>query len=107
MSDDHDHNHDNECEHENRDRPARWPAGALEHGQSQILLEMRSQNLDLIKIAAQVAGYAGEHGPLKPSEQRQAMNAIWDIYSEFYAVGRSRGVGRRSGRGRGRRRGMM
>jgi hypothetical protein len=53
--------------------------------QSQIFLEMRRQNLDLLKIAAEVAGYSGHHPPLKPGDLKQAMKGIWDIYSEFYA----------------------
>jgi hypothetical protein len=53
--------------------------------QSQIFLEMRQQNLDLLEIAARVAGYAGEHGPLKSGDVRQALRNIWEIYSEFYA----------------------
>ena len=39
---------------------------------------------DLLEIAARVAGYNGEHGPLKPPDIRQAMKSIWEIYSEFY-----------------------
>ena len=38
--------------------------------QSQIFLEMRRQNLDLLRIATEVAGYTGEHGPLKPGDLR-------------------------------------
>ena len=53
--------------------------------QSQIFLEMRRQNLDLLKIASEVAGYSGNHPPLKPGDLKQAMKGIWDIYSEFYA----------------------
>lgn len=53
--------------------------------QSQIFLEMRRQNLDLLKIAAEVAGYSGNHPPLRPGDLKQAMKGIWDIYSEFYA----------------------
>jgi hypothetical protein len=53
--------------------------------QSQIFLEMRRQNLDLLKTAAEVAGYSGNHPPLKPGDLKQAMKGIWDIYSEFYA----------------------
>ena len=53
--------------------------------QSQIFLEMRRQNLDLLKIAAEVAGYTGHHPPLKTSDLKHAMKGIWDIYSEFYA----------------------
>jgi hypothetical protein len=52
--------------------------------QSQIFLEMRRQNVDLLKIAAEVAGYSGVHAPLKPGDLKHAMKNIWDIYSEFY-----------------------
>lgn len=53
--------------------------------QSQIFLEMRQQNLDLLEIAARVAGYNGDNGPLKPGDVKQAMKNIWEIYSEFYS----------------------
>jgi hypothetical protein len=53
--------------------------------QSQIFLEMRRQNLDLLKIATQVAGYSGQHGPLKSGDLKNAMRTIWDLFSEFYA----------------------
>jgi hypothetical protein len=53
--------------------------------QSQIFLEMRQQNLELLKIAAQVAGLTGSHGVLKPNDLRQAMRSMWDIYAEFYS----------------------
>src|SRR6516165_6965743 len=53
--------------------------------QSQIFLEMRRQNLDLLKIASEVAGYTGNRPPLKPNDVRGAWKSIWDIYSEFYA----------------------
>ena len=53
--------------------------------QSQIFLEMRRQNLDLLKIAAEVAGFSGSHPPLKSGDLKNAMKGIWDIYSEFYA----------------------
>jgi hypothetical protein len=52
--------------------------------QSQIFLEMRRQNLDLLRIATQVAGYSGEHGPLKPGDLKNALRSIWDIFAEFY-----------------------
>ena len=52
--------------------------------QSQIFLEMRRQNVDLLKIAAEVAGYSGAHPPLKPGDLKNAMKSIWDVYSEFY-----------------------
>ncbi len=53
--------------------------------QSQIFLEMRRQNLDLLKIASEVAGYAGPHAPLKQGDVKNALKAMWDIYSELYA----------------------
>jgi hypothetical protein len=52
--------------------------------QSQIFLEMRRQNLDLLRIAIQVAGYSGERGPLKPSDLKTALRSIWDVFAEFY-----------------------
>ncbi len=53
--------------------------------QSQIFLEMRRQNLDLLKIASEVAGYSGQHPPLKPGDVRNALRNIWDVYAEFYS----------------------
>ena len=53
--------------------------------QSQIFLEMRRQNLDLLRIASEVAGYGGNHGPLKPGDVRNALRNIWDVYAEFYS----------------------
>ena len=53
--------------------------------QSQIFLEMRRQNLDLLKIAAEVVGFTGPHPPVKPHDLRGALKSIWDVYSEFYA----------------------
>jgi hypothetical protein len=52
--------------------------------QSQIFLEMRRQNLELLRIATEVAGYTGEHGPLKSGDIRSALRSIWDVFSEFY-----------------------
>ena len=52
--------------------------------QSQIFLDMRQQNLDLLEIAARVAGYGGEHGPIKTDQLDQAIQNIWKIYAEFY-----------------------
>lgn len=53
--------------------------------QSQIFLEMRRQNLDLLKVAAEVVGFTGAHPPVKPQDLRGALKSIWDVYSEFYA----------------------
>ncbi len=53
--------------------------------QSQIFLEMRRQNLDLLRIAAEVAGFHGPHPALRPQDLKSALKTMWDIYSEFYA----------------------
>jgi hypothetical protein len=92
------HFHDDEHEHEHVHNETRRNNGededdveeALEEAleldtQSQIFLEMRRQNLDLLRIAAEVAGYSGNHPPLKPGDLKHALKGIWDIYSEFYA----------------------
>jgi hypothetical protein len=92
------HFHDDEHEHEHVHNETRRDNGededdveeALEEAleldtQSQIFLEMRRQNLDLLRIAAEVAGYTGNHPPLKPGDLKHALKGIWDIYSEFYA----------------------
>ncbi|MDB5350860.1 MAG: hypothetical protein JWN86_2107 [Planctomycetota bacterium] len=53
--------------------------------QSRIFLQMRAQNLELLRIASQVAGYAGTHPALKPGDLKNAMKGIWEIYAEFYS----------------------
>jgi len=76
--DEHDHDHDDDVEEAIEE--------ALElDTQSQIFLEMRRQNLDLLRVAAEVAGFTGHHPALKPNDLRGALKTIWDIYSEFYA----------------------
>ena len=80
----HVHNHAHRDEGEDEVEEALEEALELDT-QSQIFLEMRRQNLDLLKIAAEVAGYTGNHPPLKPGDLKNAMKGIWDIYSEFYA----------------------
>ena len=80
--DEHEHDHDHDHEHDVEE--------ALEEAleldtQSQIFLEMRRQNLELLKIASEVAGYSGPHGPLKPGDVRNALRGIWDVYAEFYS----------------------
>src|SRR3954447_6836012 len=80
--------YENEDEHEEHDHDNEVE-DALEEAleldtQSQIFLEMRRQNVDLLKIAAEVAGYSGNHPPLKPGDLKNAMKTIWDVYSEFY-----------------------
>lgn len=53
--------------------------------QSQIFLEMRRQNLDLLKLSIEVAGLGGSHGPVKSGDLKNAVKNIWDLYSEFYS----------------------
>jgi hypothetical protein len=84
---DHDHDNDQDLDHD-LDH-AQEAEEALEEAleldtQSQIFLEMRRQNLDLLRIATEVAGYTGEHGPLKPGDVRNALRNIWEIFAEFY-----------------------
>lgn len=79
MIDEHGHEHDDEHEHD-------LEGGDLEiDTQSQIFLEMRQQNLELLQIAAKVAGYMGEHPPLKPGDVKNALKGVWEVYSEFYS----------------------
>jgi hypothetical protein len=82
---DHEHGHDHgdEPQHEHEVEEALEEALELDT-QSQIFLEMRRQNLDLLKIATQVAGYTGQNGPLKPGDIKTALRGVWDIFSEFY-----------------------
>ena len=80
---DHDTSPADHGEHEHEVEEALEEALELDT-QSQIFLEMRRQNLDLLKIATQVAGYSGEHGPLKPGDVKTALRGIWDIFAEFY-----------------------
>lgn len=77
------HEHEHEHEHDD-DEEAIEEALELDT-QSQIFLEMRRQNLDLLRVAAEVAGFTGHHPALKPNDLRGALKTIWDIYSEFYA----------------------
>jgi hypothetical protein len=72
MSEAHDHDHDH------------GEMAIDPETQTQVFLELRRQNVEMLKIAAQVAGYAGNHAPLKPDEVRAAKERIWDLYAEFY-----------------------
>jgi hypothetical protein len=89
----HEHEHEHEYEdgpEDARDEKENDVEEAIEEAleldtQSQIFLEMRRQNLDLLRVAAEVAGFTGQHPALKPNDVRGALKAIWDIYSEFYA----------------------
>ncbi len=84
----HDHGDEHDHEHEHEDEPdvEEVLEEALElDTQSQIFLEMRRQNLDLLRIAVEVAGFSGTHPPVKHGDLKNVMRSVWDIYSEFYA----------------------
>jgi hypothetical protein len=78
------HDHDEEQEHEHEVEEALEEALELDT-QSQIFLEMRRQNLDLLRLAVEVAGYAAPHGPIKPGDLKSALRNIWEVFSEFDA----------------------
>lgn len=89
FDDDPDNEGEDELEHEHEHDHDQEVEEALEEAleidtQSQIFLEMRRQNLDLLRLATEVAGFAGPHGPLKPGDLKGAMRSIWDVFSEFY-----------------------
>ena len=78
----HDHDHENEHEH---DAPEGEALDLELATQSRIFLEMRGQNLELLRIASQVAGFGAGHAPLKQGDVRNAMKGIWEVYAEFYS----------------------
>lgn len=79
-----DYDDNEEHEHEHEVEEAFEEALELDT-QSQIFLEMRRQNLDLLRIASEVAGFSGPHAPLRGGDMKGVMKSIWEIYSEFYA----------------------
>src|SRR5437868_11336472 len=86
--DEHEHEHEHVHNHMHRDEGEDEVEEALEEAleldtQSQIFLEMRRQNLDLLKIAAEVAGYTGNHPPLKPGDMKHAMKRSEEHTSEL------------------------
>jgi hypothetical protein len=84
MHDEHDdHDHDHDHDHEDMDLADVFDNLDME-SESQVFLELRGQNLELLKVAAQVAGYSGSHAALKPNDLRTALKSIWEVYSEFY-----------------------
>jgi hypothetical protein len=77
---DHDHSHDDD---DNDVEEAFEEALELDT-QSQIFLEMRRQNIDLLRLAAEVAGFTGQHAPLKQGDTENALRTIWPLFAEFY-----------------------
>ena len=77
------HEHEHEHDHDHSEESLEQ---ALElDTQSQIFLEMRRQNLDLLKLSIEVAGLSGQHPPVKSGDLKSAVKNIWDLYSEFYS----------------------
>ena len=97
--DEHDDDHEHEHEHEVEE--------ALEEAleldtQSQIFLEMRRQNLDLLKIAAEVAGFSGPAPADQAGRPQERDEVDLGHLLRVLRLDRPRGVGR-GRRGRGRR----
>jgi hypothetical protein len=89
MRDEHDHAHDDEnggCCQGGPGLPADIESMFDMDQQSQIFLEIRGQNIELLKVATQIAGYSNPHGPLKPGEMRQAVKTIYDLFADLYAL---------------------
>ena len=75
-----DHTHEDDHSHDHDDA-ARARAGYAKPDLSRDAL----RTLELLKIAAQVTGYAGAQGVMKPGDSRRALKDIWEVFSEFYA----------------------
>lgn len=49
-----------------------------------VFLQMRAQNIELLQLAARIAGHGNAPGPLKPHELQAALKSVWNVYSEIY-----------------------
>jgi hypothetical protein len=78
-----DHGHDEHHEHEHEVEEALEEALELDT-QSQLFLELRRQNLDLLRLATDVAGYGGHGRTWKKENLKDALADIWEVFSEFY-----------------------
>lgn len=67
--DHHDHDHDHD-------------ATDLELG-SRMYVEFRAQNIELLKLAAQVAGFGPGAHATKFDDPKPVLDQIWDLYAEF------------------------
>jgi hypothetical protein len=70
--------------HEPDESPDELLSGLDLDSPTQVFLSLRAQNLELLRMAIQTAGYAEVKLFVKPEDKRQAMDRIWEIYSEFY-----------------------
>ena len=81
----HEHEHDDEIEVDDEAIQELIEDGLEQRSQIEIFLEMREQNVELLKLAAEVAGFTGPHPAVKPGDVKTALRTIWDVYSEFYS----------------------
>ena len=82
----HNHNdhHGHPHEHEHEVEEALEEALELDT-QGQIFLEMRRQNLDLLRLATEVTGSLGRRQtPPTEGDLKAALADIWEVFSEFY-----------------------
>ena len=93
MIDEHGH------EHDARPRPRLDGADLEIDTQSQIFLEMRQQNLELLQIAAKVAGYMRRAPPAEAGRREERAEEHLGRIFRVLLLGRPRGVRRRRGRG--------
>ncbi len=80
MSDDVEHNHD-----QDEIDPTELLQELGADTKTQIFLSMRQQNIELLDIAARIAGFSDTNAPLSGDDTELAMRTIWKLYSEFYS----------------------
>jgi hypothetical protein len=85
------HDHDPELEDENghahdhdHDEEGGCGAEMMISDPADVFLQMREQNIELLKLAVKVAGFSGEHTPIKRNEVQNVLKSIWDVYVELY-----------------------
>ena len=78
------HHHDDDHDHDHGAEEGLEQALELDT-QSQIYLELRGQNIEVLKLAIEVAGLSGQHPPLKGGDVKAVVKNIWDLYAEFAA----------------------
>ncbi len=53
--------------------------------QLQMFLSMREQNIELLRLAAEIAGFSGEAPATTERNPEEALRKVWEVYSEFYS----------------------
>lgn len=51
---------------------------------SLVFTHLRAQNVELAKVALQVAGAIHPSKPIAPGEMRATLERAWEVYSELY-----------------------